>query len=129
VITSTKLLVLVGLGVLMLGGAAAPVAGNVAWGAYSAHSFYSNTAEGVQGVVTPYWGNAVAWGGSDKEIAFVDTAITYDSHTVSPTYAYQTGLLARYNTKYMDSVLQFPGDSSLTFVTGGAGALKSHFLF
>jgi hypothetical protein len=117
VITSTRLLVLVGLGVLMLGGSATPVlAGNVAWGAYSAHSFYTGTAEGVQGVVTPYWENAVAWGGSDKEIAFVTTAITFDSHTVSPTYAYQTGLLARYNTKDMDSILQFPGDSSLTDV-------------
>lgn len=116
-ISSSRLLLLLGLGTLMLSGAATPAfAANVAWGAYSDHSFYGNTAEGVQGVVTPYYANQVAWGGSDKELAFVDTAITSTSHTRSPTYAYQTGLLARANTKYMDSILQFPTDSSLTDV-------------
>ena len=53
-ITTSRLLVLVGLGVLMVGGAATPVlAANVAWGAYSDHSFYGNTAGGCSGSCHP----------------------------------------------------------------------------
>ncbi len=96
---------------------ATPVFASNSWaeGGYVDHTnFTSSTVVGLKITDWPYWSQQVAYGGPDNSIAFLLNVFSVwgDGHASNP--AWQVGLLARYNTRYMDTVIMNPGDTGLT---------------
>lgn len=88
------------------------------WGGFTATNFTTSTVVGMKTSDLPYWSNPVAWGGPDDGVAVILSIVTPYSagFNGNGNVAWQVGLLARHNTKYMDTIYEDPGSTSLTDV-------------